>query len=136
MNRVWTCICLLMVFCPIAYADVPRNAAIRVIVSEAADQDLKGMVCVGEVLRRRGSIKGFYGYRTNRPDKQPKAVWDMAAQAWDISANTNYTKGADHFENVRAFGEPWWAKYCVRTLVYKDHVFYKETRPRTIVKKD
>jgi hypothetical protein len=106
--------------------NIPQNAAVRIIVSEAADQGLKGMICVAEVLRHRGSIKGFYGDKSNNVNHQPPSAWKMAAKAWALSTRTNFTKGADHFENVRRFGEPWWAKHCVKTYEYKDHVFYKE----------
>jgi hypothetical protein len=106
--------------------EIPAAIAERIIISEAADQGLKGMICVGEVLRHRGSTKGFYGYKHNRPTKETRSVWDMAARAWAISAHTNYTKGADHFENIRRFGKPWWVKYSIQTYEYKDHVFYKE----------
>jgi len=112
-----------------AYAQqVPSDVAARIIVSEAADQGLKGMICVGEVIRNRKSTKGFYGYKSNRLMSQPKAVREMAQKAWDLSAHTNYTNGADHFEDVHKFGEPWWAKDCVKTYEYKDHIFYKEIR--------
>ncbi len=114
---------------------IPSDVAAKIIVSEGADQGLKGMICIGEVLRLRGSVKGFYGYKSNTMKIQPKSVWEMAAQAWQQSAYTHYTKGADHFENIRRFGEPWWARYCVKTFEYKDHVFYKElakTRKREI----
>lgn len=101
----------------------------RVIVSEAADQGLMGMICVAEVLRKRGSTKGFYGSKSNRLDRQPPFIWKLAAKAWELSAHTNYTKGADHFENVRKFGRPRWARDCIETFEYKDHVFYKEIHP-------
>ena len=117
-----------MLASPAQARDIPQDVAVRVIVSEAADQGLKGMICVGEVLRHRGSTRGFYGYTSNRADRQPPRVWQMAAKAWELSAHTDYTKGADHFENVRQFGEPWWVKYCVKTYEYRDHVFYKEIR--------
>ncbi len=107
---------------------IAKNVAVRIIVSEAADQGLKGMICVGEVIRHTNNVKGFYGYKFNRMLDQPKAIWEMAAKAWELSEHTNYTRGANHFENVRRFGEPWWAKYCVKTYEYKDHVFYKEIR--------
>jgi hypothetical protein len=112
-----------------AHADsIPPDIAVRIIIGEAADQGLKGMICTAEVLRRRASIKGFYGYKSNWIYSQPRSVWEMAAEAWKESAYTNYTKGADHFENVHRFGEPWWARYCVKIYEYKDHVFYKEVR--------
>ena len=107
----------------------PRMLLYILSSSEAADQGLKGMICVGEVLRHRASIKGFYGYASNRMKHQPKSVWDMASKAWELSARTDYTKGADHFENIHRFGRPWWAKYCIKTFEYKDHVFYKEIHP-------
>src|ERR1700729_626036 len=91
-----------------AYAQViPQDAAVRIIVSEAANQGLKGMICVGEVLRRRASTKGFYGYKSNHVDSQPSSIWEMASKAWKLSARTDYTKGADHFENIHSFGRPW-----------------------------
>jgi len=119
---------LIMIFSCAAHAEIiPESTAARIIVSEGADQGLKGMICIGEVLRLRASIKGFYGYRKNRMI-QPKSVWRMAAEAWRESAHTHYTNGADHFENIRKFGKPWWARYCVKTYEYKDHVFYREAR--------
>ena len=99
-----------LVFSPKVYAQVDSTLAIWTIVSEAANQGLKGMICVGEVIRHRKSTKGFYGYRSNHVDRQPQEVWQMAAKAWALSASTNYTQGADHFENIRRFGKPWWVK--------------------------
>jgi len=116
---------------PTVYAQrIPDDVAQRVILSEGADQGLKGMICIGEVLHHRANVVGFYGYRSNWINKEPRSGWKMAAKAWKESAHTNYTKGADHFENIHRFGTPWWVKYCVKTYEYKDHVFYKEVRRR------
>lgn len=124
---IFLCLCS---FCSITYGkEIPYSDAVQVIVGEAANQGLKGMICVAEVLRRRGSIKGFYGFQADR-SAEPKEIWEMAAKAWKESASTNFTHGADHFDNVRAFGPPWWAKYCIKTYEYKDHVFYKEIQER------
>jgi len=118
---------VVLIFISTAHAEkIPYDVALRTIVSEGADQGLKGMICIGEVLRLRASVKGFYGYKSNWVKFQPKSVWEMAAKAWKESAYTHYTRGADHFENVHRFGEPWWGRYCVKTYEYKDHVFYKE----------
>ncbi len=120
---------VISIFVPKAYAEaIPREVAVRIILSEAADQGFKGMVCVGEVLRHRGSTKGFYGYQSNRLKQKSKALQAIALRAWEESAHTNYTKGADHFENIRKFGKPAWVKHCIKTSEYKDHVFYKEIR--------
>jgi len=120
-----------LIFIPTVHAQkIPYDVAVRIIVSEGADQGFKGMICIAEVLRHRASVEGFHGYKSNLIMKEPKSVWEMAAKAWKQSAYTNYTKGADHFENVHRFGEPWWAKYCVKTYEYKDHIFYKTVRRR------
>jgi len=134
MLRVYSFSCILsfligVTFVTISFAkEIPSNVAARIIVSEGADQGLKGMICIAEVLRHRGSIKGFCGYKKNFMKSEPRSTWQMADHAWEVSAHTHFTKGADHFENIRSFGEPWWAKYCVKTFEYKDHVFYKEMR--------
>jgi len=122
---------LIVTFVTVARAEeIPQNVAVQIIVSEGADQGLKGMICIAEVLRRRGSVKGFYGYKRNMMKAESRFTWQMAARAWGISAHTHFTNGADHFENIRSFGAPWWAKYCVLTFEYKDHVFYKEIHQR------
>lgn len=133
MIKILLGISLLFLLSVQVYAqDIPQELAVRIIVGEAADQGLKGMICVGEVLRHRSNPRGFYGYKSNWGHHQPKSVWTMAAQARDISAHTNYTRGADHFENIHRFGNPWWVKHCVETYAYKDHVFYKEIGPHWI----
>jgi hypothetical protein len=131
MTKTGSLFVILLLFISTAYAHaIPEDVAVRIIVSEAADQGLKGMVCVGEVLRHRGSIKGFYGYPSNRAKRQPRSVWEMAEKAWDLSANTNFTRGADHFENIHRFGKPWWVRNCVQTYEYGNHVFFKEIHPQ------
>ena len=104
---------------------ISDNIAVRILIGEASNQGLKGMICVGEVIRHRNSVKGFCGVRSKHIMSEPKSVWKMAKIAWELSAHTNYTQGADHFENVHDFGIPCWAKECVKVYEYKDHVFYK-----------
>jgi len=99
--------------------------AIRAIIGEAANQGEIGMTAVAEVIRTRGSLKGIYGYKASHVDKQPAWVWKQARRAWYASKTTNYTRGAQHFENIKAFGCPYWVKDCYETFRYKDHVFYK-----------
>lgn len=106
--------------------EIPEDIAVKIILSEASNQGLKGMVCVGEVIRHRGSIKGFYGYRRYGWARESKSVWETAKKAWEESQYTNYTKGADHFLSVHVSGIPEWLRYSVKTYEYKDHIFYKE----------
>lgn len=129
MIRILLLIFLFLTFVSRAHAEtISDAAAVRIIVGEAANQGLKGMICIGEVLRRRASVKGFYGYKANLSKRQSKLIWRMAAKAWEQSRYTNYTKGADHFENIHSFGKPWWVECSVKTYEYKDHVFYNEVR--------
>lgn len=107
-------------------SEIPQDKAIKVLVGEASNQGYKGMICVAEVLRHRGSIKGFYGYSASHSSKEPRWVWLQAKRAWLASFHTNYTHYADHFENVHAFGCPYWVSRCIETFRWKDHVFYKE----------
>lgn len=107
-------------------SQISEDKAVRILVGEAANQGEIGMICVAEVLRKKGSTQGFYGLNAKHSHKEPAWVWAQARKAWASSLHTNYTQGANHFENIKAFGCPSWAKNCVQTFKYKDHVFYKE----------
>ena len=109
--------------CAHAYTD---KEAIKTIVGEASNQGYKGMVCVGEVIRHNSTLRGFYGFKAMNHRQEPRWVWIQAQRAWYASKTTNLTHGANHFENIGAFGEPYWVKRCILTFVYKDHKFYKE----------
>jgi hypothetical protein len=111
-----------------ANAAVQEQKAVRTIIGEAANQGERGMICVAEVIRRRGSVRGFYGYRAKHVDQQPAWVWKQARRAWKRSAKTNYTRGATLFDNIQAFGQPRWAKKSVKVYKWRDHTFYKEVK--------
>lgn len=125
-------IALFLIFtASIAHAEqIPETVAIRVLIGEAANQGEHGMICVAEVLRRRGSVKGFYGYKAKHVDQRPEWVWQQAKRAWRKSAYTNYTKNATMFENVKAFGKPCWMDRCVEVYRHKDHIFFTERKVR------
>jgi hypothetical protein len=108
---------------------VSRDVAIRALVGEASDQGLKGMVCVGEVLRRRGSIKGFVGYWSAHLKDEPQWAWRMARAAWAMSEYTHLTKGANHFYDTRAPERPSWTPDCPKVYEYRNHIFCKELPP-------
>lgn len=132
----WIFVALIVVFTFIAgcfitrpaHADITEQQAVNIIVGEAANQGEIGMICVAEVLRVRNSPKGFYGPTKKHLKQASKNTFSLARKAWLASKNTHYTKGADHFENVRAFGCPTWVKYCVETFRHKDHIFYREVK--------
>jgi hypothetical protein len=111
---------------PVFSQNITDSNAIRTIVGEAGNQGKNGMIAVGNVIRTRKNLKGFYGFKNPIADKQPKWVWIMAEKAWAESKTNNLVKGATHFENVKAFGKPYWAKDMAETVTIKDHTFFKK----------
>lgn len=110
--------------------DFDHTLAKRVILAEAADQGLKGMIAVGEVIRNRGEIEGFSVLDNNLKKfekDQPKEIRKQAKQAWFLSRFTNFTKGADHFDNIKRFGVPSWAKDMAEVVTIEDMTYYKST---------
>jgi hypothetical protein len=105
---------------------IPSSKATRAIVGEAANQGYRGMLAVAGAIRNRGTLKGVYGLKNPIADKQPKWVWTQARQAWSESRTNDITGGATHWENVKAFGVPKWARGMHKTVRVKDHQFFKE----------
>lgn len=104
------------------------HKAVRVIIGEAADQSFAGKVAVGEVIRRRGGIKGFSSTKKDLAKfsrQQPAKTRIEARIAWNLSKFTNFTRGADHFDNIQAFGVPEWAKKMKKTVKIDDMQYYK-----------
>ena len=122
------CILLMLRGCEQPGWSYTDQQAIQTIVGESANQGFKGMVCVGEVIRHNSTLKPFYGFKAMNHRYESPNVWNMAKQAWLRSKYTHYTQGADHFENINAFGEPYWVKKCVLTFEYRDHKFYREVK--------
>ena len=99
--------------------------AVRAIIGEAANQGDDGMLAVAAAIRNRGTLKGVYGYKAKHVDTQPAWVWAKARRAWAMSATNDPTRGATHWENIKAFGQPYWAKSLTVTTNIGDHRFYK-----------
>jgi len=57
--------------------------------------------------------------------QQPKQIRDLARAAWQFSEYTNISKNATHWENVNAFGRPYWAKNMTIAATYGDHTFFR-----------
>lgn len=117
---IWFCM-----FSPAEASEIPQAQAIRAIVGEAENQGLEGMTAIAEAIRNRGHLKGVYGCRRNLT-ATPKWVFSQAEKAWKASENSNLVAGADHWENVDAFGMPYWAKKMKVTAKVKDHTFFRE----------
>ncbi|MDE2104610.1 MAG: hypothetical protein KGL39_45665 [Patescibacteria group bacterium] len=107
-------------------AEPIRDAdAIRAIVGEAANQHYQGMLAVAGAIRNRGTLKGVYGLHSKMPDRQPRWVWAEASKAWSESRTNDITHGATNWENVKAFGEPYWARSMTVTVTIGDHRFFR-----------
>jgi hypothetical protein len=121
---------LLIIFCQSFghTADIPDDLAVKAIMGEASNQGYKGMLAVAGAIHNRGTLKGVYGVKARHIYKEPQWVWAMAKKAWLESATNDITNGATHWENIKAFGKPYWVKSMVKVFEYKDHIFYKESK--------
>lgn len=99
--------------------------AVRAIVGEAANQGKDGMLAIAGAIRNRGHLRGVYGLKNPIADKQPEWVWKQAEAAWAGSKTNDLTMGATSWENVKAFGVPYWAKSYDITKKIGDHTFFK-----------
>ena len=106
----------------------------QVLLAEGVNQGYKGMFAIACVLRNRGgSLKGFAGAK--RADleafclRQGLPLINLAKRAQRacfIEGQADSTGGATHFENIEAFGTPYWTKSMVKTVKIGSHTFYKE----------
>ena len=118
------CLVMLALIVP-ACAEITDAMGIRCVIGEAADQGLLGMLAVASGIRNRGTTEGIYGCTAPFVDKEPMYVWEMAMVAWELSAEKLLHDGT-HWENIKAFGEPYWVKGMIEVYRYRDHVFYKK----------
>jgi spore germination cell wall hydrolase CwlJ-like protein len=109
---------------------IDNKMAVLAIIGEAENQGDRGMLAVACAIRNRGTLKGVYGFKSPRVvgKKYSMKTYESAVKAWERSQNVDITGGATHWENVLAFGYPYWVKDCTETFRYKDHVFYKKTK--------
>lgn len=103
---------------------ITDETAIKCILGEAAGESEIGKTAVAEVLRRRGSVKGFVG--CNAVGKPSDELKREALKAWRRSRWTNYSRSATHFENVRAFGNPWWCDGMRPVKRIGGHQFWRD----------
>ena len=113
-------------FCEVASAEIPEKLAIRALIGEASGEGYRGLLAIAGALRNRGTLRGVYGVNAAHVDREPQWVWDMARKAWKESLSHDITGSATHWENVQAFGEPYWASSMIKTIKIGNHQFYKE----------
>lgn len=135
---------------PEVYTNDPERVAILTILMEAYGEGTKGMTAVGEVIRTRARERSLswaevclqpkqfscwngmkrenilstfdyhrHGYRLEHYEK--------AKIAWEKSAFTNYTKGANLYYAPK-LASPSWAKKTPLVAVIGNHNFHREKR--------
>lgn len=112
--------------CLVEAAEIGPEKAVTCILGEAAGEGLTGMLAVAEAMRNRGTIQGVHGCKRKAfAMAQSEKLKNLAVYAWEQSKHTDLTKGADHWENVNAFGVPSWAHSMKRTAVIGQHTFWR-----------
>ena len=106
--------------------DIPftDENCIRAAVGEASGEGYNGLLAVCCALRNRKTLRGVYGFKTQR--REPERVWEIARKAWEESKDKDIVGGAGHWENITAFGKPYWTKSMQKTVTIGAHTFYKE----------
>ena len=124
-RRLLSLIFLLIFHTSVYAGQIDKQKAIRAIIGEASNQGYTGMLSVACAIRNRETLKGVYGVNAKHVDKEPEWVWRLAEKAWNESSEKDITNGATHWENIKAFGTPYWVKSLTKVYEYKDQVFYK-----------
>jgi len=119
---------LLLMFSAICRAgEIPDDYAVSCIMGEARGEGYEGMLMLAGALRNRGTTHGVYGCRAKFAE--PSWVWDLARKAWNESAHTDTSKGADHWGSLLV-DKKWIQKMIksgfIETVRYKKHVYFKE----------
>lgn len=108
----------------------------KVLLAEASNQGYEGMYAVACVIRNRGGdLHGFYGAKRKDLsvfcDRQGRHIISQARKIEQIvfeQAGVDTTASATHFENIEAFGVPYWAREMIETVKIGDHTFFKERK--------
>lgn len=137
---VIACICLL--WCQICSAESP--VVLQTLLLEARGEGLIGMQAVGEVIRNRSKQRGItyedvclqrkqFSCWNNKGDAMLKIAkfgrsdYEIAAQAWRLSKNSNLTGGANLYANLEICSPDWSRSDKVkRTVKVLHHTFFKE----------
>lgn len=115
----------------IAQADPDWQHIENTLIAEAGNQGYDGLLAVAEVMRARDwNMRPFCASR--RKDlaafvaRQPKRVRENAHKALEAArAGSMTVNGATHYENVKAFGVPKWARGLKPVATIGEHVFWR-----------
>ena len=97
---------------------------IHAVLGEARSEGFKGMYAIAHAIRNRGTLVGVYGAKTRFIE--PWHVHAKGALAWILSGlGPDTTKGSTHWENVEAFGMPYWSQGVKHRAKVGRHVFWR-----------
>jgi len=116
----------ILLFVPIAHAEIDSCTAVKCIMGEARGEPYKGKVAIASALRNRGTIKGVYGCKATF--SEPEWVWEQARRAWLESAIKDVVNGASFWGSIKV-DKKWiarMAKTMIKTVKVGNHVFYRE----------
>lgn len=139
MFRIMVVCLLLFVLVGQGFTGVPYPEDLwKGLIGEAVGEGYEGMYAVACVYRNRlekGLPLGCVALRRRDLDefvrKQGKKFEYMAKDIIEEVFEQNgkdVTGGATHYENIKRFGIPWWAKTMVRTFRLGNHTFFGRLR--------
>jgi hypothetical protein len=107
----------------------------KLLITEAGGEGKPGMYAVACVVRnrlQRGMSDGlvsalrpdFNDFIARQESSTIRDAKDVCHQVF-VRAAVDITKGATHFENVKRYGYPKWAKHMKTTTVIGNHTFFK-----------
>lgn len=127
-----TKLAICLIFCITAFYNVAQaewlseSRAVRCLLGEASGEGYSGMYAVACAIRNRGTFKGVFGENAKHVDKESDETIQLAFKAWSESEQgEDVTKGATNWENIDAFGVPYWAKNMKKTIKIGHNTFYK-----------
>ena len=113
---------------------------LKAIIGEAEGEPYAGKVALAYALKNRGKMSGVYGHkaiiwrsgafwRGSRRISQTTLTEAQNALKWaNLHPANDPTHGADHWENIKAFGVPYWAKGKKPCYVIGSHAFYNNIK--------
>jgi len=128
---------LILIFLSVPKTEGAENIIAQVIAAEAGGEGYEGMYAVACVIQNRMQLFGmtaeevvtqknqFFGYTAKNRHANYLAVKHVAdALAERIGTLRDITGGALHFENIKTFGVPAWAKSKKVLAVVGSHTFF------------
>lgn len=141
-KRIYLLLVFLLIFKSIAFAGSRETTEIaKTIAAEATGEGYYGMYLVSntiknrailfnkspfEVVKQKSQYAGFTSKNREKLYNEVKKQADYLAE--NLMTLEDKTNGAIYFENINKYGKPYWCK--IKTLEYKNHVFYKSNKRR------